>query len=83
MLGFMVVDPSLRPDTVNKLKINAHPPSASLVSVLEKSPPHTQSEARLWFELLASRLPGMNLFCAVFNMIDLKFFFQIFPLRNY
>ncbi|KAF9644423.1 hypothetical protein BDM02DRAFT_3272450 [Thelephora ganbajun] len=56
LLGFPVLDPTLRQDAVNKLKIKEHPPTNHLVRFLEASPPTTEAQAREWFGVLSRRV---------------------------
>ena len=58
-LGFPVLDPALRQDAVNKLKIKQHPPTNQLVRLLETSPPNTETQAREWFGVLSRRISGL------------------------
>ena len=57
-LGFPVLDPTLRQDAANKLKIKEHPPTNRLVHLLEESPPTTEAQAREWFGILSRRISG-------------------------
>lgn len=57
-LGFTVVHSDLRGDSSTKLKIPNDPPTFKLVSLLERTPPKDENEARNWFEILATRIPG-------------------------
>jgi len=59
LLGFPVLDPALRQDAVNKLRIKEHPPTDQLVRLLEASPPATESQAREWFGVLSRRILGL------------------------
>lgn len=45
-------------ETVTKLKIKHNPPTSSLVSLLEKTHPKNEAEARQWFGILAGRIHG-------------------------
>jgi hypothetical protein len=58
-LGFPILDPTLRQDAANKLKIKEHPPTNQLVRLLEASPPGTQAQAREWFGILSRRVSGL------------------------
>lgn len=58
-LDFPILDPSLRQDAANKLKIKDHPPTNQLVQLLEESPPSTQAQAREWFGILSRRVSGL------------------------
>jgi len=58
LLGFPVLDPTLRQDAVSKLKIREHPPTHQLVRLLESSPPTTEAQAREWFGVLSRRISG-------------------------
>jgi len=57
-LGFPVLDPTLRQDAANRLKIKEHPPTNQLVRLLEASPPNTEAQAREWFGVLSRRISG-------------------------
>ena len=54
-LGFPVVDPVLHDGTASKLKLQSHPPTSELVTLLERSPPGDEATARQWFEVLSGR----------------------------
>ena len=58
-LGFPVLDPALRKDAINKLKIQQQPPTNQLVRHLETSPPTTEAQAREWFGVLSRRISGL------------------------
>ena len=58
LLGFLTVHPDIREVAVEKLKLQQSPPVASLVPLLESSPPKDPAIARKWFEVLAGRLSG-------------------------
>lgn len=58
-LGFPILDPALRQDAANRLKIKEHPPTNQLVRLLETSPPDTQAQAREWFGILSRRISGL------------------------
>lgn len=58
-LGFLIANPTtLDADALMKLKINAHPESSALVSLLEKTPPKDEATARHWFSTLAGHITG-------------------------
>lgn len=57
-LGFAVVDSILLDGATVKLKLNKHPPTSELVSLLERFPPEDEAIARQWFEVLSGRVPG-------------------------
>lgn len=59
LLGFPVLNPTLRQDAVSKLKIKEHPPTDQLVRLLETSPPATEAQAREWFGVLSRRISGV------------------------
>ncbi|KAL5498075.1 hypothetical protein ACEPAH_3006 [Sanghuangporus vaninii] len=56
MFGFLVVQPGIRHDARDKLKLKHYPPTSLLLPVLEKSPPQDPSISRKWFEELASHI---------------------------
>jgi hypothetical protein len=58
--GLLVIQQSLQHDAATKLKIKQHPPTSTLVSLLEKTPPKDVSEARKWFGILAGRISGAS-----------------------
>ncbi|KAJ7072465.1 hypothetical protein C8F01DRAFT_1104075 [Mycena amicta] len=47
---------ALGSDVALKLKIQQHPSTGRIVSLLQSRPPHTQVEARKWFGILAARI---------------------------
>lgn len=59
LLGFPILDPSLRDDAADKLQIKEHPPTNQLVLLLKESPPTTEAQAGKWFEVLSRRIPGL------------------------
>ena len=59
-LGFPVLDPDLRQDAANMLRIKEHPPADQLIRLLEESPPTTEDQAREWFAILSRRIPGLS-----------------------
>lgn len=73
LLGFAVVQPTLRQDDMtSKLNIREHPPTAQLVSLLERQPPKDHETAQQWFSVLAGRIARafrpIILFLSAFNM---------------
>ena len=58
-LGFPVLDPALRQDAINKLKLKQQPPTNRLVRLLETSPPTTETQACEWFGVLSRRMSGL------------------------
>ncbi len=58
ILGFNVVDPSVKDVALTKLGLDRHPPTSMIVSLLEKGAPRTHDLARQWFEVLAGRIGG-------------------------
>ena len=69
LLGFPILDPTLRQDAGNKLKIKEHPPTNQLVRLLETSPPTTETQAREWFRVLSRRISGM---CTALSLTDVR-----------
>ncbi|KAH9177932.1 hypothetical protein EDB89DRAFT_2111997 [Lactarius sanguifluus] len=59
-LGFLVVDPLLQDGTASKLKLNSHPPTSEIVTLLEGSPPIDETTARQWFEVLSDFVPEFS-----------------------
>ena len=59
-LGFPILDPALRQDAANKLKIQEHPPTNQLVRFLETSPPSSEAQAGEWFGVLSRRISGLH-----------------------
>jgi hypothetical protein len=51
-------DPSLRDGAASKLKLNNHPPTSELVTLLTKRSLEDEATARQWFEVLSGRVPG-------------------------
>ena len=58
LLGFPILDPSLRRDAASKLRIKEHPLSRELVDFLAQSPPANETQACEWFEVLSRRIQG-------------------------
>ncbi|KAH9014859.1 hypothetical protein EDB84DRAFT_1590279 [Lactarius hengduanensis] len=59
-LGFLVVDPLLQDGAASKLKLNSHPPTPEIVTLLEGSPPIDETKARQWFEVLSDFVPEFS-----------------------
>lgn len=64
-LGFSVVDSILLDGATAKLKLNKHPPTSELVTLLVRSPPEDEAIARQWFEVLSGRVPGSVLHLSI------------------
>ncbi len=64
-MGFLVLQPKYQP-YAGKLRIREHPLAGELVSLLQRKPPSSVSEATSWFRLLASRVNGMSTTLACF-----------------
>lgn len=62
LLGFPILDPSLRQDAAKKLLIEEHPPTHQLVSLIKESPPTTEDQACKLFGVLSSQIPGLSYF---------------------
>ncbi|KAJ6497900.1 hypothetical protein C8R45DRAFT_984590 [Mycena sanguinolenta] len=61
VFGYLVfAPPSSHPDAALKLKIQQHPPTVRLVSLLASTPPKTEEEARKWFSVLATRISDFS-----------------------
>ncbi|TRM69687.1 hypothetical protein BD626DRAFT_474972 [Schizophyllum amplum] len=60
VFGYTVIDPRAPKDIVTKLKIQKQPPTSLLVDLLRRSPPGDESQARVWFSLLASRIADFS-----------------------
>ncbi|KAL5514880.1 hypothetical protein ACEPAG_2196 [Sanghuangporus baumii] len=56
MFGFLVVQPGIRHDARDKLKLKHYPPTSLILPILEKSSPQEPSISRTWFEELASHI---------------------------
>jgi hypothetical protein len=80
------VDPELPDGTATKLKLNNHPPTSDLVTLLEKFPPQDEAIARQWFEILSGRVPGrlfrLWLFEVTFNFAHCLLDFSPAELRK-
>ncbi|TFK75311.1 hypothetical protein BDN72DRAFT_892280 [Pluteus cervinus] len=59
-LGYQVVNPSLSPDAITKLKLQQHPPASILVLKLSESQPMDEKQAATWFGILAGRISGFS-----------------------
>ncbi|KAF7376003.1 hypothetical protein MSAN_00015000 [Mycena sanguinolenta] len=61
VFGYLVfAPPGSHPDAALKLKIQQHPPTARLVSLLASTPPKSEEEARKWFSALATRISDFS-----------------------
>ncbi|KAH8981254.1 hypothetical protein EDB83DRAFT_1390074 [Lactarius deliciosus] len=60
-LGFLVVDPLLRGEAARKLKLNSHPPTSEIMTLLKRSPPTDETTARQWFEVLSDHVRVFSL----------------------
>jgi Protein of unknown function (DUF3684) len=58
-LGFLTLQPFYQ-GAASKLKIKDHPQASQLVSLLEKKPPSSDLEAKVWFRLLSTRIDGSS-----------------------
>ncbi|KAG8883551.1 hypothetical protein FRB97_006398 [Tulasnella sp. 331] len=56
LLGFSLVEPSLRADALSKLQVAKDPPTNLIMPVLAKSAPQNESLAQQWFEYLTGRI---------------------------
>ncbi|KAF8160987.1 hypothetical protein B0H34DRAFT_699011 [Crassisporium funariophilum] len=54
-MGFLILHPSHH-SSASKLKVKDHPHASQLVSLLETKPPGNEAEAKIWFQLLSSRV---------------------------
>ncbi|KAI0083802.1 hypothetical protein BDY19DRAFT_975723 [Irpex rosettiformis] len=59
-MGLLVARPTLGADVYAKLGIRDHPPTAMLVSILEKNPPEDFQTAQRWFGAMASRIADFS-----------------------
>jgi hypothetical protein len=64
-LRFLTLHPSYQA-SASKLKIKDHPEASQLVSLLEKKPPSSESEAKIWFRVLSTRVNGLSTFIFYF-----------------
>jgi len=62
LLGFSILDPSLRKDAARKLGVRDCPTTTQLVSILIESPPTTKAQAHEWFGILSHQVPGVYSF---------------------
>ena len=65
-LGFSVIQDSYRQVPVTELGVQQHPPTATLIQLLENKPPSNEETARRWFESLFECIPSrcsFILFC--------------------
>ena len=51
-LGFSVIQDSYRKAPVTELGVRQHPPTSTLIRLLETTPPSNEETARQWFESL-------------------------------
>ncbi|KAH9946348.1 uncharacterized protein BXZ73DRAFT_86493 [Epithele typhae] len=59
-LGFMVIDPSLKGESLVHLRLQEHPPGTKLVNLLHSSPPSSEEIGGRWFSILASRVSSFS-----------------------
>jgi hypothetical protein len=62
------VDPTLQDGAASKLKLNNHPPTSQLVTLLKSSPPGDEATARQWFQALSGRVSG-RIFYLLFESV--------------
>ncbi|KAG1807427.1 uncharacterized protein BJ212DRAFT_1449281 [Suillus subaureus] len=60
VLGFSVIEDTVRDIAVSKLGLKEHPPATRIVALLEKTPPQDQNVARRWFEILAGHVADFS-----------------------
>ena len=72
------MDPTLDSTAARKLKLNKHPPTSELVTLLKRSPPGEEVTARQWFEILAGCVSGIT-----FHPIVIRICFEYIPLRRF
>jgi Protein of unknown function (DUF3684) len=63
------VDPTLPDGTARKLKLNIHPPTSKLVTLLKGSPPGDEATAREWFQVLSGRVSGRIFYLFLFGSV--------------
>ena len=51
-----VVQSDSRQVAASKLGVQEHPPTSMLLSLLEKTPPQSETMARQWFEILVEHI---------------------------
>lgn len=56
LLGFPLVEPSLRADALSKLQIAKEPPTDLIMPILAQRSPQEDTLAQQWFEYLTSRI---------------------------
>ena len=59
-IGLPIVSNALGADAIAKLGIRDHPPTSTLVSLLEKNPPENSETARRWFASMAYRIADFS-----------------------
>jgi hypothetical protein len=78
--GYLVfAPPDSHAEAALKLKIQQHPPTSRLVTLLGATPPKGEVEARKWFSVLATRISGLSALFRTGGDLDNP---QIFPRRN-
>jgi hypothetical protein len=63
------VDPTLQDGAASKLKLNKHPPTSELVTLLKRSPPGDEAIARQWFQALSSCVSGIIFHLFLFESV--------------
>ena len=61
------MDPTLQGGAASKLKLNKHPPTSELVTLLKRSPPKDKATARQWFQALSGRISGRVFYLFLFE----------------
>jgi hypothetical protein len=63
------LDPTLKDGAASKLRLNRHPPTSELVTLLKKSPPGDEATARQWFEALSGCVSGRIFYLFLFESV--------------
>jgi hypothetical protein len=67
-LGFSVIQDSYRKAPVTELGVQQHPPTSTLIQLLETTPPTNEETARQWFESLFECIPSRCSFYLVLHI---------------
>lgn len=63
------MDPTLEDGAARKLKLNKHPSTSELVTLLKRSPPEDEATARQWFQALSGRVSCIILYLFLFESV--------------
>ena len=72
-LGFSVMQDNYRKAPVTELGVQQHPPTSTLIQLLETTPPSNEETARQWFESLFECIQSRFSFYLVLHITPIVF----------